>query len=470
MYVIYICLNRQSEIAGCRSAAHRVGFYLPREATVRDSSVMLKKGRPFPREFLWGSATAAQQVDGGDEASDWAEFARVPGKIKDGSSPLTACDHWNRYESDFQLMAKLKHNAYRLGVDWSRFQPRPDAPFSRENLDHFRKMLGSLKKKKIRPLLTLNHFAVPAWWLSRGGWEKEENIQDFLKFVEFIVSGVGDLVQEYITFNEPNVYQLQSYLLGEWPPGESGIMGFLKSLKVQRNMIIAHFKMVDMIREIHGRKWKKPAQIGVAMHNRVMDPADPESGLDRDRALEADRRFNWIWADCVHSGRLQSPLGNGEKLGPEKAWDFYGVNYYSRNFMKFDWTKPHMLFIGEIQKENLPRNELGWEIYPEGMTRILLEIHQRYGLPIRVTENGIPTSDEALRTRFLEDHVRAMADAMSRGVDVRGYYHWSFMDNFEWAEGYVPRFGLLRVDYGAQKRTIGPAAKAYTRIISSGKI
>ena len=436
----------------------------------RATATAKKAGETFPRSFLFGTATAATQIDGGDVNSDWYQWCETPGKIADKKTCFTACDHWQRYDEDFKLMKSMGHQAYRLGVDWSRFQPAPGAPFDILALEHFRKMLGSLRAKRIRPLLTLNHFVLPYWWLEKGGWTKAENLPEFYAFVNFIVEGVGDLVEEYITFNEPNVYAVLAYMDGRWPPGKRGISGYLNSLRVQRNMLIAHFHAYDRIREIHAAKnWKHPS-ISIAKHLRVMDPKDSTNALDLDRAREADRRFNHVFTDSLHSGCLLPPLGAEERVHDGQAWDFFGLNYYTRDIISFSLTKPGTLFIKiETHPEN-PRNDLQWEIYPEGLFRLLKQTHERYSLPIRITENGIADAVDARRSQFLMDHLRQVLRALEADIPVEGYYHWSFMDNFEWAEGYTARFGLVHVDFESQKRSPRESAKLYSKIIRSRKI
>ncbi len=419
----------------------------------------------FPADFLWGAATSATQIDGGDRASDWFAHCEKKGKILDGSSSVTACDHWNRYESDYVLMQDLGLNAYRFGVDWSRFQAEADAPFDLAALEHVRGMLASLRRKKIAPLLTLFHFALPQWWAARGGFEKEENLPDFLRFCEFIVNGLGDLVSDYITINEPNVYALLSYVDGKWPPAKSGLTGYIQSMRVQRNLLIAHFKLYDMIRETHARRGYQTPRVSIAKHLRVMDPQNPASRLDQDRTLSAARRFNWLFCDCVQSGRLLGPLGRDEKAHDGAAWDFIGVNYYTRDLVGFSVKALGRLCIDVQTKPDSEKNDLGWEIYPEGLLRLLSDVHERYHQPIRITENGLADAADARRGRFIREHLRAVRRALAAGIRVEGYYHWSLLDNFEWSEGYTAAFGLIAVDFATQQRTLRASARDYAAII-----
>tara|TARA_Y100001937_G_scaffold12497_1_gene15941 strand:+ start:36474 stop:38078 length:1605 start_codon:yes stop_codon:yes gene_type:complete len=422
----------------------------------------------FPKDFLWGTATCATQIDGGDMHSDWAHFSQKPGNIADGKDCLVACDHWNRFEEDFKLMKSLGLNAYRLGVDWSRMEPRPGER-NHAALNHFRSMLDSLNKKGIRPLLTMNHFAIPQWWLEKGGWVKEENLASFMDFVAYIVENTGDLVYEYTTINEPNVYAMFSYMEGIWPPAKGGLTGYLRSMKVLRNMALAQGKMYDLIHETHGRKGFATPQVGMAKHVRVFDPARPDNRLDRDRAKDAEYRFNYMWTDSIHDGHLQGSLGKNEKFHDGPCWDFVGLNYYTRDKIRFSPTAFARLFIDREEVEGAPTNDLGWEIYPEGMHRLVHDFFERYKLPIRITENGIADASDTKREHFLISHVQQIARCLEEGVPVEGYYHWSFLDNFEWAEGYTARFGLVEVDFNSQKRTPRKSADAYKKMIARAR-
>ncbi len=422
----------------------------------------------FPKSFLWGTATSATQVDGGDVHSDWAHFSQKSGNIADGKDCLTTCDHWNRFEDDFKLMKSMGLNAYRLGVDWSRMEPRPGEN-DHAALNHFRSMLESLNKKGIRPLLTLNHFALPQWWLERGGWVQEKNLQAFLDFASYIVENTGDLVSEYTTINEPNVYSMFSYMEGIWPPGSSGISGYFKAMKVLRNMALAQGKLYDMIHETHARKGFARPTVGMAKHVRIFDPARPDNRMDRDRAAEAEYRFNLMWTDSIHDGRLQGSLGKNEKFHDGPCWDFVGLNYYTRDKIRFSPAQFARLFIGQDPVGDAPTNDLGWEIYPEGLYRVIHEFYERYRLPVRITENGIADAQDSKREHFLISHVQQIARCLEEGIPVEGYYHWSFLDNFEWAEGYTARFGLVDVDFQSQARTIRKSGSAYKKMIAQAR-
>ncbi|MBX7056670.1 MAG: family 1 glycosylhydrolase [Leptospirales bacterium] len=438
----------------------------PRKGARRDADA----GRNFPSSFLWGAATAATQIDGGDLSSDWYAFSRIPGRIAGGQGPETACDHWNRYAEDYQYLRRIGLNAYRFGVDWSRFQPTADAPLDRRALDHLRKMLYELQLVGARPLLTLFHFTLPQWWAERGGFVREENLPDFWRFAEWIVEHVGDLVSDYTTINEPNVYALLSYVDGRWPPGRSGPVGYLESLRVQRNLVRTHFHLYDRIREIHARKGFAAPRISIAKHLRYMAPADPESALDRDRCQSAAYRFNWSFMDCLESGELRRPLGRGEKLHDGAAWDFIGINYYSRDRIAFSWKALGRFGIAIQPVQSAQKTDLGWEIYPEGLYQLLLEVRDRYpDRPIWITENGIADATDQMRADFIRQHLAQTARAMREGARVEAYFHWSLMDNFEWAEGYEPRFGLVAIDYATLKRSLRPSATALSQIIRSGR-
>ncbi len=427
-------------------------------------------GRDFPRDFLWGAATSATQVDGGDKHSDWYQFSLRPGAIADGDTPDVACDHWHRYRGDYQFLRKIGLNAYRFGVDWSRFQPDPDTPFRKDATDHLRKMLYELQLLGVRPLLTLFHFALPQWWAARGGFSREENLPDFVRFAEHIIEHCGDLVSDYITINEPNVYALISYVDGRWPPGRRGIGGYLESLRVLRNLASAHFQIYDRIHNIHSRRhWSKP-RVSIAKHLRYMVPANPNSALDRDRCDSAADRFNWNFLDILDSGELRPPLGRSRRIHDGGAMDFIGLNYYTRDRIAFALSAFGKLFIQVHPVVAERKTDLGWEIYPEGMYQLLLQLRDRYpGRPLWITENGLADAADTQRARFIDEHLAQLARAMREGAPVEAYFHWSLLDNFEWADGYAPRFGLVAVDYSTQKRSLRPSAEALRQIIRSGR-
>jgi beta-glucosidase len=416
--------------------------------------------RIFPEEFLWGSATAAHQVEGNNDNNDWwaAEQAgRVP--FQSG----LACDHFRRYDEDFALLAELGQTSHRLSLEWSRIEPRP-GELSHAALDHYRRVLESLRARGIEPIVTLHHFSNPIWLAEQGGWTRRDAVGRFARYAKRVVREYRDLVRYWVTINEPGVYASQGWILGVWPPNRAGDMR--AAFVVMRNMALAHG------RAYHAMKEAQPdARIGVAHHWRLFDPADPNRRGDRTIAAIRNRLMNVVFPIAIRYGRLVPPLGNARRI----PWlanteDWVGVNYYTRERDRFSPRAARMGFGVEVFPE-AERNQLGWEIYSHGLERALLAAApptgQGAGREVIVTENGIPEPDmqDEKRPRYLVQHLAACHRAVQAGVNLRGYTYWTSLDNFEWAEGFAPRFGLVHVDFETQQRTPKPSAYLYRDII-----
>ena len=413
--------------------------------------------RAFPEGFLWGSATAAHQVEGNNTNNDWwvaEQTGRLP--YKSG----LACDQYNRFESDFALFAELGQTCHRLSIEWSRIEPRP-GEISFEALDHYRRVLESLRAKQIEPIVTLHHFSNPVWLSAQGGWTRREVVGRFTRYARRIVHEYKDLVRYWVTLNEPGVYVSQGWIMGVWPPNRTNDLR--GAMTVMRNMALAHG------RAYHAMKAEQPdARVGVAHHWRLFDPADPNRHGDRLLAAIRTRIMNQVFPFAIQRGRLLPPLGSGRVI----PWlanteDWVGVNYYTRQQDRFD---PRAARIG-FGREHLPdveRNQLGWEIYPEGLERALLAAAPPVtAREVIVTENGVPEPDDqdVKRPRYLVQHLAACHRALEAGVNLRGYVHWTSIDNYEWADGFAPRFGLVHVDFKTQERTPKPSAYLYREII-----
>ncbi|RJP14880.1 MAG: glycoside hydrolase family 1 protein [Candidatus Abyssobacteria bacterium SURF_5] len=417
----------------------------------------------FPAGFLWGAATAAHQVEGNTSNSDWWEWERRRGTIADGTTSEVACDQYNRFRSDFDLVKELGHNAHRLSLEWSRIEPE-EGVFAAPALQHYRQVLEALRERGIEPMLTLHHFTNPIWFARMGGWENPRSVEYFTRFAKVVAGEYGELVDYWITINEPAVYALMGYIDGIWPPGSKS---FRHAALVLTNMLRAHGVAYHIIHETsRGRR----CNVGIAKHIRIIDPLRPGKLMDRAAARMADFIFNQWFLDAVETGRLAWPIGMGQKVQLLSATqDFIGLNYYSREMMKFSLFQPQSLFLKTLTRPGAPTNDLGWEIYPEGLYRVLVRL-KKYRRPIHITENGIAAADDSLRQAYLRDHLVQVHRAISKGVDVRGYFHWSLIDNFEWEEGLTPRFGLIHIDYATQKRTPRPSAAIFKKIASQNKV
>ncbi len=380
----------------------------------------------FPKNFLWGAATAAHQVEGNNTHSDWWAWEQKGG----GAEPSgLACDHYNRFEEDFELAKNLGNNAHRLSIEWARIEPE-EGKWDEKEVEHYQKVLKSLKDKNIKTFVTLFHFTLPLWFAKKGGFEKRENVKYFDRFADRVAYHLGDLVDFWLTLNEPMVYADAAYLSGHWPPQKRNP---LSALKVYLNLAAAHKSAYCSIHNI-----KRDAKVGSAINMMAFHP-----GLKIAKFLANDSFFS---------------LTKGYH-------DFLGVNYYFLH--KFSLRD--ILLINKISPKSveqtmlLERSDLGWPIYPPGVYEVIMDL-KKYRLPIYITENGVADAEDKHRERFIVNHLQWLHQAIKEGADVRGYLHWTLMDNFEWAFGFKPRFGLAEVDFKTQERKVRPSALAYTKI------
>ena len=409
--------------------------------------------KPFllPKGFLLGSATSATQIEGGDRNNDWFEWCRK-GKIGDGSSSLRADDHWNRFPEDVALLKELSQQVYRMGIEWSRIEPE-EGFFNDAAMAHYRSELKLLVHNGIRPLVTLHHFTLPLWVSHKGGFENPKIVDWFERYVRYVVSKIGDLVSEYVTINEPNVYVSKGYFYGLWPPGNRDLK--LVPL-VYRNMSRCHFAAY---RAIHGMRSGFPGKtmVGVAHHLRVFTPQNRLNPLDRLACGTMQYLFQGGIVKLMTTGHLVFPA----ELLKENCCDFMGINYYSRSTVRFCGWEDGAAF-------GAPKNDLGWEIYPDGIRALSEKYYRKYRLPIWITENGTCDSRDAFRPEYLCSHLEKIAEAAQNGARVERYYHWSLLDNFEWLEGESARFGLVHVDFETQRRTVKKSGRLYGEICRSG--
>ncbi len=415
---------------------------------------MTEKLLTFPEGFLWGAATSSFQTEGETAPTDWSYWQSLPGKIKDGTTARKADEGYLRYEEDFRMLASMGHNGYRFSLEWARIEPE-EGIFDAEAIEHYRKILLSLRAKKIEPILTLNHFTLPLWLFKKGGWENPDSVSLFARFVHKVASEYTDLVTYWLTLNEPAVYLFQSYLVGRWPSPE-GTASLSKGLGAFKNMILAHRTAYFTLHQV----CKEP-RVGVAHHMKRFLPFDESSFEDKMIVQAQEYLLNDLFLEALYQERFLFPVGGGEPFSEKgDTLDFIGLNYYTGQKSKFDlqdiptvFSKPY-----PIQK-NPEYSDLDWEIYPEGLSYFLNHLSRRYKKPIMITENGIADKLDEKRPAFILRHLGETFRALQDGVEVLGYLHWSLMDNFEWAEGLTPRFGLVEVDYTTQERL--PRKSAY---------
>jgi beta-glucosidase len=453
--VVFVLLLFVVMGAGC------VSNYKTTKITVTETML---QGFTFPKDFLWGAGTSSHQVEGNNTNNDWWQWEQhIPLKMRSG----LACDEWNRFEEDFKLAQTLGFTAYRFSLEWSRIEPLP-GQFDNLVLDHYRQMILSLKSKGIEPIVTLNHFTIPLWLVDQGGWFSKKSPELFAQYVQKATVALGSDIHYWITLNEPAVYTYKSYMIGQWPPGEKSTK---KAFKVIQNLAKAHVLAYGKIKEVYIQKgWKAP-MVGIAQQVLIFAPCTALSLWDRLSAGLRDQVINHLFVQALIRGKAKVFGVFSMRLPKARTLDFIGLNYYTREYVRNRGFLLSDILGSECSLERplIRKNFLGWEIYPQGLYTLIKEF-SKYKLPILISENGICTNNDTERAEFIVEHLKYVALAMKEGVPVIGYLYWSLLDNYEWAEGFAPRFGLIEVDYTTQDRKIRESARKYEEIIRSGKL
>lgn len=402
----------------------------------------------FPEGFLWGSSTSSYQVEGGigpvrslaraEGASledlgettsngienDWSEVAQV-GRVPAAGR---ACDHYNFYEEDFDIAKSLGQNAHRFSIEWARVEPE-EGRFDDSAIEHYRSILRALRARGLEPFVTLWHFTLPIWFARMGGFENKKAPFYFSRYCEYVVSKMGEYAKFWITINEPMVYAGQGYGQGVWPPFKKG--SFIKLLRVVDNLVTSHNVVYKKIKAIDSN-----VQVGVA-------------------ADQVDYHYNYnplgilssIFMNWFRNRRFLNKIKGG--------YDFIGVNYY----------RP-IMYGGKL---NFEKTDMGWDIYPKGIYNVLIHL-KRYHRRIYISENGLADAADTKRAKFIKDHLYWVQRAIHDGVDVRGYFYWSLLDSFEWADGFGPRFGLVEMNYETMERKVKPSAYEYKKICETNSL
>jgi beta-glucosidase len=394
--------------------------------------------------FLWGTAVAAHQVEGENVHSDWWDYEQR-GLLPHKSG--RACDFWNRWRGDFDLIASLGHNAFRFSVEWARVEPTPGR-VDESALDRYVEMARDLRSRGIEPVVTLHHFVNPRWFAEAGAFEKKENVELFVRYVGRVAAGLAQHVRYWVTINEPMVYAYQAYARGLWPPLKSDL-GL--ALKVMGNLLQAHAGAYHLI-----HRCRPDAMVSIAKHIRVIQPYRPRHTGDRLAAWLQDYASNEAILRAFATGRF---LGRSIP-GLRGSWDYAGLNYYTRGRVRFAFD-PGNGFAADVPPEG-ELNALGWEVYPDGLYQAIRRLGS-HGKPVIITENGICArdDDDPQRVRYLHSHLDAVERARRDGVRVEGYLYWTLYDNYEWAEGFEPRFGLVEMDFETLERRPRPSAREF---------
>jgi len=449
---------------------------------------MAEQAGDFPADFVWGAATASFQVEGaleegGRGVSIWDTFTAQPGAIAGGDTAAVACDHYHRYGEDIALLADLGLSAYRFSIAWPRIQPDGRGGANREGLDHYRRMVDTCLERGVTPYVTLYHWDLPQALEDAGGWPSRDTADRFVDYVGIVADALGDVVDHWITVNEPKVASHAGYASGIHAPGRREPAA---ALAAAHHLLLGHGLAARELR----RRMSTGGSLGIALDLTPVTAAS-DTPADEAAARRFDGNFNRMFLEPVLRGRYPQDMvewyggvpyvRDGDLAVISEPIDFLGVNYY----------RPHIIRAGDgsvssgagsptaldaelVIPPGTPVTDVGWPVSPQGLTDLLVHLRDEYpGLPLMVTENGAAYPDEVgpdgrvddpLRVAYLDGHLRAMRGAIAAGADVRGYFVWSLMDNFEWAEGYSLRFGVVRVDYETQERILKTSGEWLGRV------
>jgi beta-glucosidase len=407
----------------------------------------------FPKGFLWGTATAAHQVEGNNTNNNWWKWEQE-GHTADKSG--LACDWWGgRWKEDLDRAAEAGQNAHRLSVEWSRIQPAPDR-WNEDALEHYRTILRGLRDRNMTAMVTLHHFTDPLWLAESCGWETEAVVPVFEKFVRKTVQALKEYCSLWCTINEPNVYALEAYADERFPPGWSDLK---MAIRVEANLLRGHAAAYRAIHEI-----QPEARVGFAHHHRPMVPRYSWFPLDVFERNIQYSAINMAFPSGILSGIMRTPLGNFKIPEAKGTQDFLGLNYYSQDTVAFDLRRPAELFGHRYYPKDSDLAEGGMNAnLPEGLFRSIKWALQ-FKVPILITENGIEDAKDTLRPRYMAGHIHQVWRAVNFNWPVRGYFWWSLVDNFEWERGWTQRFGLWELDLQTQARRKRPSADLYAAI------
>jgi len=443
---------------------------------------------PFPTEFAWGAATSSYQIEGaahedGKGPSIWDTFSHTPGKVANGDTGDVACDHYYRWADDLDLIGSHGLNAYRFSVSWPRIQPDGRGPVNQKGLDFYQRLCDGLLERGIRPAATLYHWDLPQALQDDGaGWQNRDTAERFAEYAAILYDGLGDRVAWWVTHNEPWVAAALGHRLGIHAPG---IRDLAAELRTSHHLLLSHGLAVEAYRSTG-----LAAPIGITLN---LMPTYPQHDTHEDRraAILSDGYTNRWYLDPLFRGTYPADMleyfaarlrldwirpGDVEQMA--RPTDFLGVNFYSRRVVRASAAGEAAEFAWVVRSEGttgIPTSDLGWEMTPETLLELLVRLKADYGSPaILITENGCALNDtvggdgkvhDPRRIEYLRTHLAALEESIARGVDVRGYFAWSLLDNFEWAEGYGPRFGITYVDYATQGRIPKDSARWYADVV-----
>lgn len=407
----------------------------------------------FPPDFLWGTATSSHQVEGNNKNNDWWAWEQNNGRFSQNQRSGRACDWWENAEADLDRAADMGINAHRISIEWSRVEPEPSV-FNQEALDRYREILAAMHERNIEPMVALHHFTNPMWLVEKGDFGSDIVVDYFQRYTAKIVDVLGDLVPKWLTFNEPMVYFFLRYLSDDFPePDQRGIR---QGFAAVRHMLQCHANAYHMIKSAQPQ-----AQVGMAKNMPVFQAAPGSSFVSKWWAKRIDKLFNDSWLESMETGRVKRPFGSGTIRNLAGSFDFIGINYYTRFYVKLP---PGKEFISRDWGEEAVVSDGNYgEVYPAGLYQMIKRV-KKYNKPIYITENGVPDQADAIRPGFLLTHLREIWRAISFCFPVQGYYHWSLVDNFEWDRGWTQRFGLIEMNPETQERTMRDSGRLYQEL------
>ena len=416
----------------------------------------------FPKGFLWGTATSSHQVEGGNTNNNWYAWENEPGRIIEGHKSGLACDWWGgRWKEDLENAARDGQNSHRLSTEWSRIQPQKDT-WDEEALEYYRQMLKGMHKLGLKPMVTLHHFTDPLWLYEDGCWENDKAPEYFAEYVRKVVSALKDLVDFWVTINEPAVYVTGGYIGGGFPPGKNNLES---AFVVMRNMLKGHIAAYRIIHELQPQ-----AQVGYAKNYRGFEPSrrwfPPDVWITRFTSSS----FNDAFSNALVNGRLAFALKKEHFPEAVNTQDFVGINYYTMEKVVFTPLNFKEVFNRRYYPEDSELSETGFIAnLPQGMAAAL-NWARKFKLPIYITENGVEDSTDKMRPHYTVQHLHEVWHAANFNWNVKGYYHWSQVDNFEWERGWSQRFGLWGLDVESQKRIRRGSVDLYAKICKENAI
>lgn len=409
----------------------------------------------FTKGFLWGTATAAHQVEGRNENNTWYAWEQEDGRIMNGGQSGLACDWWSgRWREDFDRAQAGYQNAHRLSLEWSRIQPEPDR-WDEDALDRYREMLIGLRERKMTPMVTLHHFSEPLWVAEMGGWENEGIIELFTAFVRKSAQALMPYCRLWVPINEPNVFAFSAYVEGVFPPGKTNLKS---ALRVLGHMVRAHARAYRVIHEL-----QPDARVGTAINYRGFKPAGWLPG-DRLMANTLSRLFNDVFPRALRDGVFDIMFKKTAIPEAANTQDFLGLNYYTRDHVRFAPLAPGNFFTRRFFAEEALVSESGSIAHdPSGMVECV-KWGSQFGVPMIITENGVDDGEDDLRPRYILEHLHALWRVINDNYPVEGYFHWTLVDNFEWERGWTQQFGLWGLDPETQARIRRPSADLYAEV------